>query len=74
MGYYKGALHVDSPVKGVRTNLLFLDSGNEFPTFFSVSPSFFDEKETESAYPGSDLFMPGSGPVNKKWADYLRRR
>ena len=74
MGYYKGAPHVDTPMRGVRTNLLFLTAGNEVTSFLEGPLFLHNNAEAESMYPGGIPFLPGPETLSADWAKYLRKR
>jgi hypothetical protein len=73
MGYYLGAPHVDTPVKGVRTNLLFLTAGNAGTTFLA-GPGVHNNGEADKEYPEGEIFYPGMGATSRKWSSYLKKR
>jgi hypothetical protein len=73
MGYYLGAPHVDTPLKGVRTNLLFLTAGNAATTFLS-GPALYNNAEADRLYPEGEIFNPGQDAVSKNWILYLEKR
>ena len=74
MGYYKGAPHIDCPIKGVHSNLLFLTAENEYTTFLSGPAYLFNDKVALEGYPEEEIFMPGVGAVTHQWTDYLKKQ
>jgi hypothetical protein len=73
MGYYLGAPHVDTPLKGVRTNLLFLTAGNAATTFLA-GPALYNNAEADRLYAEGEIFNHGLDAVSKNWILYLEKR